>query len=127
MTLVVLPDRAPRRDLPCFASAETVPSRASSGSIGVSAGPVFGETPGASLGFGPAFASSSNIGRSALGGTETLSRSAPFASGTVRVGLTSGDLQLCRMLNLAGKSFRAGACARRPRGARTGGKGTVSR
>ena len=46
------------------------------------------------------------------GGTETLSRSVGFASGTVRVGLTSGNLQLCRMIDLRGEALRAGACAR---------------
>ena len=47
-----------------------------------------------------------------LGGTATLARSVRFASGTVRVGLTSGNLQLCRMIDLAGPTLRAGACAR---------------
>jgi len=115
VTLVVLLDRAPRRDIPAsphLRPPEAVPPRASIGWIGVAAGPVLGETPGVSLGFGPAFGVELQHWSFALGGTETLSRSAPFASGTVRVGLTSGDLQLCRMLDLEGKSLRAGVCAR---------------
>jgi hypothetical protein len=115
VTLVVLLDRAPRRDIhasPPPRPPENLPNRASIGWIGVTAGPVFGETPGASLGFGPAFGVELEHWSLALGGTETLSRSARFASGTVRVGLASVDLQLCRTIDLVGKSLRAGACAR---------------
>jgi len=108
-------DRAPRHDLPAPPPPPppaTIPGRASLGWIGVSAGPVFGETPGVSLGFGPALGIERERWSIALGGTATLSRSVSFASGTVRVGLTSGSLQLCRMIDLAGPSLRAGACAR---------------
>src|SRR3954463_6856417 len=49
VTLVVLLDRPSRRDTPAPSPPrpETVPNRASIGWIGVAAGPVFGETPGA--------------------------------------------------------------------------------
>lgn len=115
VTLVLLLDRAPRRDLPASPPAQptrTVPGRSAIGWIGLAAGPVFGETPGASLGFGAVAGVELVHWSIELGGTETLSRSVRFASGTVRVGLTSGELQLCRMIDLAGKLLRAGACAR---------------
>jgi hypothetical protein len=115
VTLALLLDRAPRHDVaapPPLPPSETVAGRASVGWIGVSAGPVFGETPGVSLGFGPALGLEREHWSIELGGTATLARSVHFASGTVRVGLTSGNLQLCRMIDLAGPSLRAGACAR---------------
>ncbi len=118
VTLALLLDRVPRRDLPAPAPRQapaTIPGRASirwAGWIGVSGGPVFGETPGTTLGFGPTLGVELARWSIALGGTETLSRSVRFASGTVRVGLRSGDLQLCRMIDLRGEALRAGACAR---------------
>jgi hypothetical protein len=119
VTVALLLDRTPRHDIaaprpapPPPPPAATVPGRAFTGWIGVSAGPVFGETPGVSLGFGPALGVEREHWSIELAGTETLSRSVSFASGTVRVGLTSGSLQLCRMIDLAGPSLRAGACAR---------------
>ena len=118
VTLALLLDRVPRRDLPAPPPPQapaTIPGRAPIrwiGWIGISGGPVFGETPGATLGFGPTLGVELERWSIALGGTETLSRSVRFASGTVRVGLTSGNLQLCRMIDLRGEALRAGACAR---------------
>jgi hypothetical protein len=115
VTLALLLDRVPRRDLPAPAPPQapaTIPGRTSVGWIGVSGGPVFGETPGTTLGIGPTLGVELERWSIALGGTETLSRSVRFASGTVRVGLTSGNLQLCRMFDLRGEALRAGACAR---------------
>ena len=115
VTLALLLDRGPGRDIataPPRRSPEGPSSRTSIVWIGISAGPVFGETPGVSLGFGPALGVELEHWSLELGGTEVLSRSAPFASGAVRVGLTSGDLQLCRMIDVAGKSLRAGVCGR---------------
>jgi len=118
VTLALLLDRVPGRDLPAPPPPQapaTIPGRAAIrwiGWIGISGGPVFGETPGTTLGFGPTLGVELERWSIALGGTETLSRSVGFASGTVRVGLTSGNLQLCRMLDLRGEALRAGACAR---------------
>jgi hypothetical protein len=118
VTLALLLDRMPRHDLAVARPAPpppqppaTVPGGAFMGWLGVSAGPVFGETPGVSLGFGFTLGIEREHWSMELAGTETLSRSVSFASGTVRVGLTSGSLQLCRMIDLAGQSLRAGACA----------------
>jgi hypothetical protein len=115
VTLALLLDPVPPPDLPASPPLQApaiIPGRASIGWIGISGGPVFGETPGATLGFGPTFGVELERWSIALGGTETLSRSVRFASGAVRVGLTSGDLQLCRMIDLRGEALRAGACAR---------------
>jgi hypothetical protein len=121
VTLALLLDQVPRRDLPAAPPPQApaaIPGRAPIspikwiGWIGISGGPVFGETPGPTFGFGPALGVELEHWSIALGGTETLSRSVGFASGTVRVGLTSGHLQLCRMLDLRGEALRAGACAR---------------
>jgi hypothetical protein len=116
VTLALLLDQVPRRELPAPPPPQApATSRAPIkwiGWIGISGGPVLGETPGATLGFGPTLGVERERWSIALGGTETLSRSVRFASGTVRVGLTSGNLQLCRMVDLRGEAVRAGACAR---------------
>jgi hypothetical protein len=115
VTLALLLDPLPRPRLPAPPPPQVpaiIPGRASIGWIGISGGPVFGETPGTTLGIGPTLGLELERWSIALGGTETLSRSVRFASGAVRVGLTSGNLQLCRMIDLRGEALRAGACAR---------------
>jgi hypothetical protein len=115
VTLALLLDPVPRPDLPAPPPPQApaiITGRAAIGWIGISAGPVFGETPGTTLGIGPTLGVELERWSIALGGTETLSRSVRFASGAVRVGLTSGTLQLCRMIDVRGEALRAGACAR---------------
>jgi hypothetical protein len=108
VTVALLLDLEPRPE-PVAAPA---PDSGRGGWIGIAAGPVLGQTAAASLGFGPAAGLQLAHWSIELGGTETMARSTSFAGGSVRVGLTSGFVQLCRMIDVAGLRVRTGVCAR---------------
>jgi len=119
VTLALLLDRELERRViatppppePATAPPPAAPSPGARGWLAILAGPAFGLVPRPSLGLGAALGLDWGPWWLEIAGRQVLAQSTSFGPGSVRVALTTADLEICGVFARSGDALRTALCA----------------